>query len=202
MLRGHDVERRCLAACVAWFFDGGFYQGKGQDMPQSGTFNDLFTPGALFFRTERYAREPGHPKIDRLASILEWGICAPSTRIVPNRSMVAMGDDMNLAVPYDSVVFLHQYGPASEIYLLGAPGTLIFVLNPALPFKTREQMGENWPSLAQDEVYVCERVPVEAITAVVADYRDAEAVMDELGEQLAELEIPLFDNYGRCLIEA
>jgi hypothetical protein len=69
--------------------------------------------GALFHVSTRYPRKPRAAGVDRLAGILRNGLLAPA--YCPDGSVCS---DLNLvvtgtAVPYDSLVFLHRFGPQS-----------------------------------------------------------------------------------------
>ena len=96
--------------------------------------------------------------VNRLAGILRNGLLAPAS--CPDGSVCS---DLNLVVtgtpvPYDSLVFLHRFGPDSFIYTISEPGRFSVFVNPSIPVLTPEEMGDCWVLLCQDEVYVRGRV--------------------------------------------
>jgi hypothetical protein len=95
-------------------------------------------------------------------------------------------------VPYDSLVFLHRFGPQSFIYTISEPGRFTVFVDPALPVLSPEEMGEKWVLLCQDEVYVRERVPVEKVIGVVVHPADAEAVLADFQPDFERLALPLY----------
>ncbi len=153
----------------------------------------LWHDGALFHVTSRYPRKPDVPRVDRLAGILRGGLVAPAC--CPDGSVCS---DLNLsvtgtAVPYDSFVFLHRFGPKSAIYTMCTPGRFAAFIDPALPVLTPEDMGEVWVILCQDEVYVRERVAPERLTGIAIHPADKDSVLRELAPDFRHLGIPLYD---------
>ena len=71
----------------------------------------LWQPGDLFHVFSRYPRKPNVPRIDRLAGVLRKGIVAPAScedgSVCSDLNLVVTG----ASVPYDSLVFLHRFGP-------------------------------------------------------------------------------------------
>ena len=127
--------------------------------------------------TTRYPRKPRAAVVDRLAGILRNGLLAPAS--CPDGSVCS---DLNLVVtgtpvPYDSLVFLHRFGPESFIYTLSGPGRFSVFVDPAIPVLTPEAMGAPWVVLCQDEVYVRDRVAPENLTGVAVHHADADSVV-------------------------
>jgi hypothetical protein len=98
------------------------------------------------------------------------------------------------AVAYDSLVFLHRFGPQSAIYTICHPGQFMVFIDPAFPELPPESMGQNWIVLCQDEVYVRRRVPVESLIGVIVHPADAGPVMTDCVADLRRLCIPLHDS--------
>ena len=139
--------------------------------------------------------------VDRLAGILRHGLLAPAS--CPDGSVCS---DLNLvvtgtAVPYDSLVFLHRFGPESFIYTMSSPGRFSVFVNPAIPVLTPEDMGDPWVILCQDEVYVRDRVAPEYLTAVAVHPADADSVVRDLMADFRRLGIPLYDDDANVLWE-
>src|SRR5437016_1094753 len=93
----------------------------------------LWNPGDLFHVAARYPRKPGAARVDRLAGILRHGLLAPAS--CPDGSVRS---DLHLvvtgaAVPYDSLVFLHRFGPQSFLYTPEEPGRFAVFVDSALP---------------------------------------------------------------------
>jgi hypothetical protein len=99
-------------------------------------------------------------------------------------------------VPYDSLVFLHRFGPRSAIYTLCEPGRFAVFIDPAISVLTPDDMGIDWVVLCQDEVYVPDRVPREQLTGVAVHPADADLVMTDFLTDFEELRIPLYDYAG------
>ena len=89
-----------------------------------------------------------------------------------------------MSASYDSLVFLHRYGPQSAIYTFMEPGRFMVFVDPGFPVLTAESMGTNWIILCQDEVYVRDRVPAEKLIGVVIHPEDADSVMAACSEDL------------------
>jgi hypothetical protein len=105
------------------------------------------------------------------------------------------------AVPYDSLVFLHRFGPQSFLYTLGGPGRFSVFVDPTLPVLTPEAMGAGWVVLCQDEVYVRGRIAPEDLTGVAVHHADADSVVGDLIGDFRRLGIPLYDYDGNVLWE-
>lgn len=154
--------------------------------------------GALFHATSRYPRKPKARRVDRLASILRNGLLAPASggehSVCSDLNLVVTG----MSVRYDSLVFLHCFGPQSFIYTFMEPGRFMVFVDPAFPVLTPESMGEHWVLLCQDEVYVRDRVPVEKLISVVIHPKDADSVLPDCSEDL-RLGIPLYDCDGEVI---
>ncbi len=171
-------------------------------MPKFKASNDymaLWQNGALFHAASRYPRKPKARKVDRLASILRNGLLTPASgqkhSVCSDLNLVMTG----LSVPYDSLVFLHCYGPQSGIYTFMEPERFMVFVDPAFPVLTAESMGTNWIILCQDEVYVRDRVPAEKLISVVIHPEDADSVMAACSEDLRRLGIPLYDCEGEVV---
>jgi hypothetical protein len=168
--------------------------------PQEPRLSPWYT-GCLFHAATRYPRKPKAARVDRLAGILRNGLLAPAS--CPDGSVCS---DLNLVVtgtpvPYDSLVFLHLFGPDSFIYTMGGPGRFFVFVDPALPVMTPEDMGDCWVMLCQDEVYVRDRVAPEHLTGVAVHPADADSVVDEFLADFRRLGIPLYDCEGNVLWE-
>jgi hypothetical protein len=159
----------------------------------------LWQPGDLFHCATRYPRKPKAPKIDRLAGILRRGLLAPATcadgLVRSDLNIVCTG----MAVPYDSLVFLHRYKEASFIYTVCDPGRFAVFVNPALAVLTEDDMGPNWCVLCQDEVYVRDRVDVESLTGIAVHPADAKSVLGAFLADFQRLAMPLYDYDGTVL---
>jgi hypothetical protein len=152
--------------------------------------------GALFHAATRYPRKRKAARVDRLAGILRNGLLAPAR--CPDGSVCS---DLNLVVtgtpvPYDSLVFLHRFGPESYIYTMSEPGRFSVFVNPAIPVMTPETMGDCWVMLCQDEVYVRDRVAPEELTGVAVHPADADSVLADFIDDFRRLGIPLYDTDG------
>jgi hypothetical protein len=134
-----------------------------------------------------------------LAGVLRHGLVAPAEcrdgSVVSDLRLTVTGT----AVPYDSLVFLHRFGPRSAIYTLSTPGRFTVFIDPATPVLTPEDMAGNWAVLCQDEVYVRGRVAAESLTGVAVHPVDAAAVRRELLAEFRRLCIPLYDTAGKTL---
>ncbi len=105
------------------------------------------------------------------------------------------------AVPYDSLIFLHQFGPESFLYTLVEPGRFSVFVNPAIPVLTPEAMGDGWVVLCLDEVYVPDRIAPEDLTGVAVHPADADSVLRDLIDDFRRLGIPLYGYDGEVLWE-
>ena len=159
----------------------------------------LWRPGTLFHAATRYPRKSNVSRIDRLAGILRNGLIAPAG--CPDGSVCS---DLHLTVtgtdvPYDSLIFLHRFGPQSFIYTIDEPGRFVVFVDPALPVLTPEAMGEHWIILCQDEVYVRDRIALENLIGVAVHRADADPVIRDLIADFRRLGIPLYDYQGNVL---
>jgi hypothetical protein len=159
----------------------------------------LWHDGALFHVSTRHPRRPDVARVDRLAGILRKGLIAPAS--CPDGSVCS---DLHLTVtgtdlPYDSLVFLHRFGPPSFLYIPVEPGRFAVFVAPELPVLTPEAMGTRWVVLSQDEVYVQDRVAPEDLIGVAVHRVEADAVMRELMADFQRLGIPLYDYEGNAL---
>jgi hypothetical protein len=157
--------------------------------------------GALFHVTTRYPRKPRAARVDRLAGILRNGLLAPACctdgSVCSDLNLVVTGT----ALPYDSLIFVHRFGPESFIYTLDEPGRFTVFVDPAIPVLTPEAMGTSWVVLCQDEVYVRDRIAPEDLAGVAVNHADAESVLRELIDDFRRLGIPLYDYGANVLWE-
>jgi hypothetical protein len=161
----------------------------------------LWHSGALFHVSTRYPRRPRAARVDRLAGILRNGLlapaCCPDGSVCSDLNLIVTG----MAVPYDSLVFLHRFGPESYIYTIDEPGRFSVFVDPAIPVMTQEAMGSSWVVLCQDEVYVRDRVAPESLTGVAVHHSDARSVVRDFMADFQRLGIPLYDYDGNVLWE-
>src|SRR5574341_902556 len=96
----------------------------------------LWQPGDLFHNFSRFPERPDIPRVDRLARILAKGLIAPAScddgSVRSDLNIVVIG----APVPYDSLVFLHRFGPKSGIYLSSRPGRFTVLVEPSVPVLT------------------------------------------------------------------
>jgi hypothetical protein len=118
--------------------------------------------------------------------------CCDDGSVCSDLHLVVTGTD----VPYDSLVFLHRFGPQSFLYTWGEPGRFMVFVDPAISVLTPESMGRKWVVLCQDEVYVRDRVPPESLIGVAVHRADARPVLSDLLADFQRLEIPLYDFEG------
>lgn len=159
----------------------------------------LWQPGDLFHNVSRYPRKGGARPVDRLAGILQHGLLAPATcadgSVYSDLNLTVTGS----AVPYDSLVFLHRFGPQSFLYTFSEPGQFTVFVDPATPVLTPAEMGPHWALLCRDEVYVRERVPVEQLIGIAIHPADAEAVRAEFLPVFERLALPLYLHNGTAI---
>jgi hypothetical protein len=155
--------------------------------------------GALFHASTRYPRNPRAARVDRLAGILRNGLLAPAYcrdgSVCSDLSLIVTGT----SVPYDSLIFLHRFGPQSFLYTIADPGRFFVFVDPAIPVLTPEAMGADWVLLCLDEVYVRDRIAPENLTGVVVHHADADKVAADLIVDFRRLGIPLFDDGGNVV---
>ena len=155
-------------------------------------FKELWQPGDLFHVFTRHPRKPGAPRVDRLAGILRNGIVAPGScddgSVLSDLHMSVIGTP----VPYDTLVFLHQFGPRSAFYTICEPGRFAVFVDPGISFLTPQDMGAPWVVLCQDEVYVHDRVAAEKLIGLALHPDDANPVLEEFQPDLERLGIPLY----------
>ena len=170
-------------------------QGVGVNVMNSLAQNKLrrlWQRDDLVHFTTRYSRKPTAQPVDRLAAILRDGLVAPAASadgsVCSDLSILAEG----MAVPYDSLVFLHRFGDQSFIYTISAPGRFGVFVEPSLPVITPQDLAPNWVVLCRDEVYVKERVAAEKFIALVVHPDDAQAVLTEFQSELERLALPLY----------
>ena len=159
----------------------------------------LWQEGDLFHVTRRYPRKATAPRIDRLAAILRAGLVAPAR--CARGSVVS---DLNLTVlhcepAYDDFVFLHRFGPKSWLYTMSEPGRFAVFIDPRLAVLTPEEMGDAWPELCQDEVYVRGCVGRESFLGVAIHPADADTVLADLLKEFESLAIPIYDCTGNVI---
>jgi hypothetical protein len=152
----------------------------------------LWQPGDLFHNFSRFPQRPEVRRVDRLARILAEGLVAPA----------ASGDgsvrsDLNIVVigapvPYDSLVFLHCFGPKSGLYLSSRPGHFTVLVEPSVPVLTPQDMGRNWMVACRDEVYVRDRIAPQYLSGLIAHPADVEKVLKKFLPKLRALGIPVY----------
>jgi hypothetical protein len=103
------------------------------------------------------------------------------------------------SVPYDSLIFLHRFGPQSGIYITREPGRFAVFIDPAISVLTPESLEPDWVILCRDEVYVPGHIAPEKLIGVAVHPADAKSLMSELTEDFRLLEIPLCDFDGNVL---
>ncbi|HQU42272.1 MAG: hypothetical protein B7Z73_01330 [Planctomycetia bacterium 21-64-5] len=145
----------------------------------------------------RHPRKATAHRTDRLAAILRTGLLAPARS--DDGSVVS---DLNLTVlncepAYEDFVFLHRYGPQSWLYTISEPGRFVVFVDPRFPVLMPEQMGDAWPELCQDEVYVQGHVPPDGFLGVAIHPADADSVLSHLLGEFERLALPLYDYAGR-----
>jgi hypothetical protein len=173
----------------------------GPVLPPEEQCPSLWQAGALFHVTTRYPRKRRAARVDRLAGILRNGLLAPAScadgSVFSDLNLVVTGT----AVPYDSLIFLHRFGPESYLYTIAGPGRFSVFVDPAIPVMTPEAMGDSWVLLCQDEVYVRHRIPPEHLIGVAVHPADADSVVGDLIADFRRLGIPLHDYDGNVLWE-
>lgn len=166
------------------------------ESPEKRPQTTLWHAGALFHVTSRYPRRAGAARVDRLAGILRNGLIAPAhcadNSVCSDLHIIATGTP----VPYESLVFLHRFGPRSHIYTINEPGRFAVFVDPAIPVLTPKAMGKDWVILCQDEVYVQNCVGPQHLTSVAVHPADAASVLNELIAEFRRLGIPLCDYEG------
>jgi hypothetical protein len=153
----------------------------------------LWQPGALFHVTRRYPRKRDVPAVDRLVGILRRGLLAPAAcaegLVSSDLNIIADGT----AIPYNSLVFLHRFGPVSHIYTICDPGRFAVFVDPTLPVITQEDMGPDWCVLCQDEVYVRDAVGVDKLLGIAIHPEDADSILRQLESEFRRAQLPLYD---------
>lgn len=164
----------------------------GGDSRARDKLKRLWQPGDLFHVFSRYPRKPDALKVDRLAGVLKKGIVAPAScddgSVCSDLNLVVTG----LSVPYDSLVFLHRFGPQSGLYTISEPGRFAVFIDPETSVLTPEDMGPDWVVMCQDEVYVRDRIAVENLIGIAVHLVDADSVMDEFLSDFKRSGIPLY----------
>lgn len=172
-------------------------QAHGGEALARRRIRPLWQVGDLFHVSDRYPRRG--PRIDRLAGILRSGIVAPARceggLVHRNVNVVVTG----CSVPYDTLVFLHRFGPQSYLYTICEPGRFAVFVDSALPVLTPKDMGRNWVILCQDEVYVRDRIAAESLIGIAVQPADAESLVDEFAGDFRRLGLPLYDYDGHVL---
>src|SRR5688500_6352027 len=104
----------------------------------------LWQDGTLFHAASRFPRSADATRAGRLAGVLRNGPVAPA-----HCQDGSVCSDLHLSVtgasvPYESLVFLHRFGPRSFLYAWGEPGRFMVFVDPATPVLTPEDMGPRW----------------------------------------------------------
>jgi len=164
----------------------------GRDSGVRDKIKRLWQPGDLFHAFYRYPQRADLPKVDRLAGILRKGVVAPAScddgSVFSDLRLVVSG----VPVPYDSLVFVHRFGPLSGLYTISRPGRMIVFIAQRTPVLTPQEMGPNWVVLCRDEVYVRDRIPVENLIGMAVHPADVEQVMEQFRPDFKRLGIPLY----------
>ena len=148
--------------------------------------------GTLFHRFRRYVKTDTE-RSDRLASVLERGLLAPShdpDRVISDLkgNFTAVGT----TVPYDSVIFLHRYNSALSARYLSLDTESVFViLKPGLAVVTPEEMPKPWIVSSRDEVYSLEPIAPGSIDTILLPNPMLEQVSKDMAAQLAARAIRL-----------
>ena len=159
----------------------------------------LWQTGELFHNFARSSHRPELKKVDRLARILANGLVAPASC-----EDGSVRSDLNITVigapvPYDSLVFLHRFGPRSGLYLWSRPEHFTVLVEPSVPFLTPQDMGKSWAVMSGDEVYVRDRIAPERLSGLVVDHADVEEVMKNFLPMLRALGMPVYLMQGTVL---
>jgi hypothetical protein len=102
-------------------------------------------------------------------------------------------------VPYDSLIFLHRFGPQSYLYTICEPGQFAVFVDAAIPVLTPQSLEPDWVVLCRDEVYVRDQIGPEKLIGIAVHPADAESVTSELMDVFQCLEITLYDYDGNVL---
>jgi hypothetical protein len=152
----------------------------------------LWQPGDLFHNFSRFPQRRDMPRVDRLARILTKGLIAPAScddgSVRSDLNIVVIG----APVPYDSLVFLHRFGPNSGLYLWSRPGHFTVLVEPNFPVLTPRDMGQNWMIACMDEVYVRDRIAPQYLSGLVVHSADADEVLKDFLPSLRALGIPVY----------
>jgi len=95
-------------------------------------------------------------------------------------------------VPYDSLVFLHRFGPKSGIYLSSRPGHFTVLVEPSVPVLTPQDMGRNWMIACRDEVYVRDGIAPQYLGGLVVHPADVDGVLKKFLPKLRALGVPVY----------
>jgi hypothetical protein len=153
--------------------------------------------GTLFHVFSRYPRRPEAVRIDRLASVLRHGLIPPA--LDPQGRVIS---DLRLQVtgcsrPYDSIVFLHEFGGDSALYLPRTPDTICCFVDRSVPIIRPQPLQPNWVVLCRDEVYVDRVISPQQLIGIAVAPQVAKAVCEELEPEFRRLALPLYDFSGR-----
>jgi hypothetical protein len=152
----------------------------------------LWQPGDLFHNFSRFPHRPDGPRVDRLARILANGLIAPAScddgSVRSDLNIVVIG----APVPYDSLVFLHRFGPKSGLYLWSRPGHFTVLVEPSVPVLTPQDMGKNWMIACRDEVYVRDQIAPQYLSGLVVDPADVDGVLKKFLPKLRALGMPVY----------
>ncbi|MCI0696052.1 hypothetical protein L0337_29135 [candidate division KSB1 bacterium] len=152
----------------------------------------LWQPGDLFHNFSRFPERRDMRRVDRLARILANGLIAPAScddgSVRSDLNIVVIG----APVPYDSLVFLHRFGPKSGIYLLSRPGRFTVLVEPGFPVLTPQDMGPNWVVTCRDEVYVRDKIAPQYLSGLVVHPADVNGVLRDFLPNLRALGMPVY----------
>ena len=159
----------------------------------------LWQSGDIFHNFSRYPERSDHPKVDRLALILQRGLVPPGSvkdgTIFSDLNIVVTGTETS----YNDVVFLHRFGPSSGLYVSSRPGFVTVLVDSSVKVLTRDQMGEHWPCLCLDEVYAKDPIAPEKMIGIVIHESDAPDVLRQFRPDFARLALPVYTIDGLVL---
>jgi hypothetical protein len=175
------------------------FSGESPAFRARARLRNLWQDGDLFHIFARHPRKETNPRIDRLAGILRTGLVAPARSVDGSVVSDLQLTVLNCAPAYEDFIFLHRFGPKSWLYTMSEPGRFAVFVDPRFPILTPEQMGDAWPDLCQDEVYVRGHVPPESFLGIAVHPTDARSVLADLLGEFERLALPIYDYAGSVL---
>jgi hypothetical protein len=156
----------------------------------------LWQPGMLFHLFSRYPRRPGAARIDRLAAVLKRGLIPPALdaqgTVISDWRLQVTGSSR----PYDSFVFLHEFGDDSILYLPQSSDTICCFVDRSAPIVRPEALLPDWDMLCRDEVYADSIISPQQLIGIAVDPEVVQAVYEELATEFHRLALPLYDFSG------